>query len=202
MSGIKLDITNILELASYISPVLVMFILSSLGLMNGTPMKSIMYVISLIMGLVGIIMFQSLFNVNNLDQRDVLCDLWHIPFLNNSLSSPSISSFIVMFSIAYTLLPMLLNGTMNATFLTIMFTILGLDGYLKINKKCVNMTGYIMSLFLGTLVGGGFSIIWSNISKKLTYFSSSESNRERCGRVSPSEFRCSVYKNGELVGEV
>ena len=105
-----------------------------------------------------------------------------------------------MFSIAYTLLPMLLNGTMNVTYLTIMLSILGLDGYLKLNKKCVNMNGYIMSLFLGTLIGGGFSIIWSNISKNLTYFSGKESNRERCGRVSNSEFRCDVYKNGELIG--
>lgn len=66
-------------------------------------------------------------------------------------------------------------------------------------KYCYTGKQSFFAYFIGIIIG----IIWSNIifatnSPSLQYFPEYKNN-EVCKKVSPKKYKCSVYKNGELV---
>tara|TARA_B100001063_G_C16557196_1_gene449092 strand:+ start:162 stop:356 length:195 start_codon:yes stop_codon:yes gene_type:complete len=64
------------------------------------------------------------------------------------------------------------------------------------------MSSYIISIFAGTLIGGISSSFINASNPELVYFGLSPSNNEVCGKVSNKNFKCSVYKNGQLIKQL
>ena len=66
-------------------------------------------------------------------------------------------------------------------------------------NKCYTLSSYVISVFLGTIVGGISSSLINSTNPELVYFGESPTNNVTCGKVSNKNFKCLVYKNGQLV---
>ena len=71
--------------------------------------------------------------------------------------------------------------------------------YLKV-KGCANGTG----LFMGSVIGALLAAVMVGIlslsdNKSLLFYNELVSNNVICKKPSKQKFKCSVYKNGELV---
>jgi hypothetical protein len=116
----------------------------------------------------------------------------------------SFSSFVFAFTISYLSVPMFMNGTANLMIFIALVSYMFIDIYIKIYKKCVI---YTSDLFLNVCAGVfcGYLIIslmnWGG-SEKFLFFNEESSSREVCTQPSTQTFKCKVYKDGELVGNI
>lgn len=81
-----------------------------------------------------------------------------------------------------------------------LITIFGAMGT-RFSSKCNSASELILGLFIGIIAGAGWFFAWNSIDKdKFTYFNEKDdSSSEQCTRPSGQKFKCSVYKNGELI---
>ena len=75
---------------------------------------------------------------------------------------------------------------------------------MKIYKGCVINPG---NLFLNVLLGSFSSaliiiLMYLGGSSKYLFFNEIQSNKEMCNMPKNQTFKCNVYKNGELIGNV
>ena len=74
-----------------------------------------------------------------------------------------------------------------------------IDCVVKKTNNCTTPIGII----LGSVIGGMWGAIWYTLIKandsKLLYYDDLISNKVACSRPTEQKFKCSVYKNGELL---
>ena len=118
--------------------------------------------------------------------------------------NPTFSAFVFAFTIMYFSLPMFSNGAPNFWVFSVLLVYFFLDLFIKIYKKCVIQMG---DLFLNILLGLASSalivtLMYSGGSGKFLFFNEVSSNKEICSQPKKQNFKCFVYKNGELVGNI
>jgi hypothetical protein len=82
-----------------------------------------------------------------------------------------------------------------------------LDIGVKIKNSCLNLssnTNALGNLFVNIVGGGGLgaiiaTVIYFSPINYLLFTNELSSNKEVCSMASKQKFKCSVYKNGELV---
>jgi hypothetical protein len=117
---------------------------------------------------------------------------------------------LYIFTITYLLLPMLEHGTFNVPLL--IFLVCIYSHYMISMVSGISAgddddkTSPMPILFLSSLVGligGGFYYVFlagNNETKQFLYYNEfNSSNRVACMRPSKTNFKCRLYKNGELV---
>jgi hypothetical protein len=115
--------------------------------------------------------------------------------------NPAFSVFVLAFTIMYLCLPMFLNDDVNYWIFGGLLTYLLLDIFIKYTKRCI--TTY--SDILVNLVSGGFSgaiipaMLYIGGSSKYLFFNEISSNKEICSMPKKQQFKCAIYKNGQLV---
>lgn len=118
--------------------------------------------------------------------------------------NPTFSAFVFAFTIAYLSLPMFINNTINFWVLISLIVYFLLDIFIKISKKCIIKMG---DLFLNILLGITISsilviLMYSGGSSKYLFFNELSSTKEICYQPKNQTFKCSVYKNGELISTI
>jgi hypothetical protein len=118
--------------------------------------------------------------------------------------NPTFSAFVFAFTIMYLSLPMFSNGAANFWAFGSILVYFFLDIFIKIYKKCVVKMG---DLFLNVLLGLAsaaliVTMMYAGGSGKYLFFNEISSNKEICYQPKNQTFKCSVYKNGELVGDI
>ena len=118
--------------------------------------------------------------------------------------NPTFSAFVFAFTIMYLSLPMFSNGAPNFWVFISLIAYFFIDMFIKLYKKCVIQTG---DLFLNVLLGVAsaaliVTLMYSGGSGKYLFFNEVSSNKEVCYQPKNQTFKCSVYKNGELIGSV
>lgn len=195
------NLKNFIELATYLSPVLISFLMVGVGLFQGSPAKSLMYMVSLSLGLSLIAGLQWFIGRKALlahsAARSALCDMWSFPGFSGSLNAPNAGSFIVIFSAIYMLLPMFASGTIQPFVILLLLPMLGLDAWAKFKERCTSVAGYASTALLGVM-GGMLSLGWYMVSPDLVYSFNTESNREHCRRTANGDYMCTTYKTGSL----
>jgi hypothetical protein len=116
----------------------------------------------------------------------------------------SLSVFVFAFTIMYIFLPMFVNGGDNYIIFSFLLLYAFLDMMLKFYKKCI-LT--ISDISINILSGLGLSalivsLLYLGGSSKFLFFNEISSNKEMCSMPTKQTFKCSVYKNGELVGNI
>lgn len=98
-------------------------------------------------------------------------------------------------------------NVMNYYVLVFFLFYICLDIFVKKSLNCVDsiysslIIGDILSgLFLGACVSG--LIMYLSRLKSYLYINEINSNKEICSLPSKQQFKCSVFKNGELVGNM
>lgn len=114
------------------------------------------------------------------------------------------SSFVFAFTIVYLSYPMFSNGLINFWVFLSLIIYFFADMFIKIYKNCIINTGV---LFLNVLLGaasaaGIISLMYAGGSGKYLFFNEMSSNKEVCYQPSKQTFKCQMYKNGELIGQL
>jgi hypothetical protein len=114
------------------------------------------------------------------------------------------SAFVFAFTITYLSFPMFSYGEINLpVFISLIFYFL-LDMFIKSYKKCVIKT---VDLFFNILSGASAALMILGImiatnSDKYLFFNEVSSNKEICYKPKEQTFKCQVYKDGTLVGNI
>jgi len=190
---------NILVSMTFFSPLIVTIIITSLSFIFQN-FKGLIYLGFLI---AFCLVREGIYKINGgvqLEDDGSICSAVQYSKYGNG----SFSSFVFAFTISYLCIPMFLNGTANLWIFSVLLCYMFIDIYIKVYKKCVIHTS---DLFLNVCAGifCGYLIIslmsWGGSSKYL-FFNQESSNREVCTQPSTQTFKCKVYKDGELVGNI
>jgi hypothetical protein len=118
--------------------------------------------------------------------------------------NPTFSAFVFAFTIMYLCLPMFSNGAPNFWVFSSLLVYFFLDMFIKIYKKCVIKMG---DLFLNVLLGLSsaaliITLMYAGGSSKYLFFNEVSSNKDICYQPSKQNFKCQVFKDGTLVGNI
>ena len=121
------------------------------------------------------------------------------------------STYILTFTMMYFFFPMVMVSNqsninvINYGVLAFFITYIMLDLFIKSSLHCIPsffsklVIGNIVSgLFLGGVIAG--IIMYGSNLKGYLFINEVNNNKEVCSMPSKQQFKCSVYKNGELVG--
>ena len=115
--------------------------------------------------------------------------------------NPTFSAFVFAFTIMYISFPMFSNGDVNFWIFGGLLSYFFLDIFIKLYKKCVIKTS---DLFLNVLLGLASSalivtLMYAGGSSKFLFFNETSSTKEVCSVPSKQTFKCSLFRNGELI---
>ena len=196
----KFWLLNTLKFLAYISPFLLGFTFITVSALNATYLKPLIYIG--ILALTMLIVAQIKLNDNMPMPNDFneLCKTWGWNFFDDAYYRPSLATYFITFSAFYSLMPMIINKTFNVVFIVYIIAVFLLDLIFNFSiNKCYTISSYTISVFLGTLIGGISSSLINSTNPELVYFGESPSNNVTCGKVSNKNFKCLVYKNGQLI---
>jgi len=113
------------------------------------------------------------------------------------------SSFVFAFTFMYMCVPMFANNEINFSVMVGLLMYFVFDISIRIQNNCFtnDMFKYLLT---DVLIGAGLSslivtLMYAGGSGKYLFFNEM-SSKEICSRPSAETFKCSVYKNGELIG--
>ena len=196
--AIELTLSNILQFFSFISPTLLIFFLIMASLFNQN-LKGLVYLAGLLIASLLNIMFMNLIGSGRDENEAFSCSIFDIPHVSQ-YNSPYPSSLIIAFTVAYLVLPMKYNNQMNYAVLGFLLCLLGVDVLTKVQNKCTTYAGSILGGLVGFLLGTIWYIFFHAAGfDSLLYFDELRSDNVICSRPSKQTFKCSVYKNGELI---
>jgi hypothetical protein len=114
----------------------------------------------------------------------------------------SFSAFVFGFTIAYVTTPMFVNNAVNFWILGGLLFYFFLDMFVKIFDKCTTNGGDIV---INSLLGIAcacliVSFMYTAGSNKMLFFDETIGDGTKCSVAKNQSFKCSVYKNGELIG--
>jgi len=118
--------------------------------------------------------------------------------------NPTFSAFVFAFTIMYLSLPMFSNGAPNFWVFVSLISYFIIDIFIKIYKNCVIK---MSDLFLNVLLGLASSalvvtLMYVGGSGKYLFFNEVSSNKDICYQPKEQSFKCQVFKDGTLVGNI
>ena len=196
MNNLPLNLKSILILMSSLSTIFTGTFLVLLSVFN-QDLKGIIYLSGVTLAtIINYFLGKTISDGNQADNE--YCHLFST--LSNGTNAPSQSSMFILFTFAYMWLPMLTSGINNYPLLMFLLGLFVIDVIVKNNGGCSHISG----LMLGGLVGFLLGVAWYylldfNGLEKVLYFNELSSNNVVCSKPSKETFKCSVYKNGQLI---
>lgn len=199
--AMELNISNLLQLFSSLSTILLFFSLLLLSLFN-SDVKVFIYLGGiLITSIISLIINKSFPKVNTVIPPH--CNFINLPFNLNEFYSMAFNSIIISFTLMYFLMPMIFISNINIGVVIFFCILLGIDGITKIMNSCNTWWGVLIGILYGSICGIIWFAIFNNTqNKNLLYFNDEPSNNVVCARPSKQTFKCMVYKNGEVLKEL
>ena len=126
-----------------------------------------------------------------------ICSVIHYSANGNN----TYSSFMIAFTLMYMCLPMYINDSMNWFILGTFISYLSLDIMVRGLNKCVGDPSVLFLNVVSGLISGLLVIVAMNAggSSKFLFFNELQSSKVVCTRPKKQQFKCAVYKNGQLV---
>jgi hypothetical protein len=204
--NIKKTSLGVLSFLSFYAPIIITISILITSIFAGVLGKGLYFLFWIM-----IISFIRIFIMYNLNNKSLSysiseqCDIGS--FL--PLSTPTYSTFILTFTFAYLMLPSYIlqkqtkTDTINYILMLFLLSYITLDILVKLSLGCINRNS--MSTLIGEILGGiGLgslisSITYNSAIRSNLFISELTNNKEICSMPSKQKFKCSVYKNGELV---
>ena len=132
-----------------------------------------------------------------------ICNLVEFPLIQNRYNVPNYNSMFIAFTLMYLLLPMLSNNQINFWMIGTIVSIFAVDSYVKLQYSCTVPRG----ITIGGIVGAALGAVWYFLFKfnkfeSLLFFTDLTSNNVVCNRPKNQTFKCSVYKNGQVIQDL
>ena len=199
----RLDFSNIFKFLSLVSPFVLVMMMVLISLFNQN-VKGFVYLAGIILALPFNVMLQNLIQSRReASGSDVVCDLFDFPYPSQwivAYDTPSFNSLMIGFTFIYLFLPMYEKNNMNYPLIIFILILLVIDTVTRYSLKCTKLQGSILGTLLGLMLG----TVWYNMFKlsgntNLLYYDDYTSNKVACSKPNKQTFKCSVYKNGELI---
>lgn len=199
-------ITTLYSLSFY-SPIIVTIGVFMFSIISGRMASGLFYILCLFIvtaiRIIMILIFKDPAAVK--DEIPNICNTGaFLPYTNLTYST-----FILCFSLFYFLTPMIIisreNNTdiINYSLLMFFFSYIFFDIFVKKTLNCIpsflsfNLIGDLFGgIVLGALISG--LLLMTSLKNKL-FINQTSGNNQVCSMPSKQKFKCSVYKNGEIV---
>ena len=191
-----LTVPNLFAYFSMISPFLLVLVFVFISIINSN-LKGLIYLLGVILLFVIIALFQNVLRVKPSEKASAFCQLFAVPY--PIFTVPSFNSAIFLFTIVYLFVPMMINRIMNFPLLFVILVLFVIDCSMKTANYCTTPTGIILGAFIGIIWGLFWYFLIQGQNNELLYYDDLLSNKVACSRPSQQKFKCSVYKNGELL---
>lgn len=111
------------------------------------------------------------------------------------------SVFVLSFTVLYICLPMFLNGDVNYWVFGGLLAYLLVDIGMRYAKACITTyTDILLNVATGAFAGAAIpAMLYIGGSSKYLFFNEISSNKEICSMPKKQQFKCNVYRNGELI---
>lgn len=196
--GVQFTFEAIAQLVSALTPVLIAFFLLMLTCMNQN-FKGLVFIAGAIMALLFNIPIMNTIKSSRFHDESPSCSVIDIPILN-AYNNPSNSSLFIAFTFVYLFIPMTYSERINYPVIVLLSCLFFIDSITRIKNNCTTIAGSLIGAVIGAVFGFiWFTIIQSSGAENLLYFNEMDSTSVRCDRPSKQTFKCSVYKNGQLV---
>ncbi len=197
---------SLLSAASFYSPIGVMFAIYVFSIFSAAINKGFLYI-----GCVGFatalryIGFLILGIPDNVNENTICNTGVYLPYTGKSYST-----FMLTYTAMYFIVPMILisaqnkTNTLNYSVIAFFVFYIVFDLFIKISPpfNCFPLDiSVIGDLLSGGILGAGTALIFFlNDKISLLFINELNSNKEVCSVPSKQQFRCSVYKDGQIVG--
>lgn len=196
--------SNLFNFFSFMTPFLLVFFLVMISIFN-MEIKGFIYLAGLLIASLINILCMNIIKSPASSDRNPLCGVLNFPFSSQGdagerYDSPSLNSVILCFTMAYLLLPMIFNNQMNFMVIIVLISLFVIDTISQLANKCTNGPGTLLGAMLGFVLGAGwYTLLYHSGNRKLLYFEEFQSNNVICSKPRKQQFKCKVFKNGELV---
>jgi hypothetical protein len=178
------------------SPIFIAVFMLMTSMFNGD-VKAYIWLGCAILGVVSLIPLSRLFIFKSPDcitTAPVVIDIF------SKYPGLSVSTFFIVFTLTYLIWPMMQNKDWNYYVIVGFLGMLVADTLVKVRDHCITKEG----IFAGAVLGAGFSYLCNLIiltagGDKLLYYNTVSSNNIYCSRPKKQQFKCYVYKNGEII---
>jgi hypothetical protein len=188
----QFNIQEVMKLLALTLPYFVVFLFIMISIINSN-IKGFIYFLGLILVYIIIVLFQGSIPES---QKTSICNI----FDSYHYVHPSFMSALYAYTIVFMLTPMFLYKVFNLPLIVILLVFSAIDISVRYHFECTNL----VAIMFGTVLGAGIGIIWAYSLKQsgnssLLYYDDLVSNKQSCSQPTNEQFRCSVYKNGELL---
>lgn len=229
MAGIDFNFNNVFMFFSAIIPFLLVFFMVMISVFDYN-IKGFIYIFGLFLAYGLTIPLQNTLNIKmHMDQSQLnkqknnqnlvkvdqflnkfdlpinpLCYLFNLSTNKYGyLAVPSYNSVIISYTIAYLVGPMLMNNTINYLLIIFLLGILAIDSFARVKNRCTTSIGVVFGIILGLIIGSFYyMIIKASGNEQLLYNDDFVSNKVACSKPTKQQFKCAVYKNGELLRNI
>jgi hypothetical protein len=187
---------NVFQYFSMISPFLVILLFVFISIINSN-LKGFIYLLGIFFLFFLILLFQKVLRIQLPGESSPYCQVFQFPVPLQGV--PSFNSSIFMFTIVYLFIPMLMNNIMNFPLLILLFVMYAIDCVIKTSGNCTTPVGVVLGSFVGLIWGLLWYFLIQSQNSDLLYYDDLISNKIACSRPSQQQFKCSVFRNGQLL---
>jgi len=122
------------------------------------------------------------------------------------------STYVLTFTMVYFLLPMILVSKQNNTnainygVLAFFVSYIALDLFIKKSLACIPafFSTLVIGNFLGGILGGVIAVLvmYGSTLNNYLFINEVNTNKEVCSMPSKQQFKCRVFKDGTLIGDL
>ena len=197
--AMKLNFSNIMQFFAAISPILLVFFLVMISIFN-SDIKGLVYLGGiLIASLINLVILNTLKDIPA-NPIPASCKIFDFPFDINEYVSPAFNSMFISFTFSYLFWPMFYISGFNYPVIITILSLLILDGATKIMGGCTTFMGVGLGAVIGYFLGMFyFACLNASGNADLLFFNAEPSSNIICSRPKKQQFKCIVYKNGEVL---
>jgi hypothetical protein len=194
LPGFTLNISQGMQFLTLVSPFFVVFFFVMNSIINSN-IQGFIYLFGLIFLFAFIKIIQKS-RTQNYTSKNNFCVILEKEFGTH----PSIVSALYCYTIIYLLIPMIQSSIINYPLLLLLFILYGIDTVIRFYLECTKFGYVLLGGLCGSIVAVGWYFVLSSTgNKQLLYYNNFLSNKQTCSKPSKEKFKCSVFKNGQLL---
>lgn len=198
---VQLTFSNVIQLFSIFAPLFLGTFLVLVSVFNQN-IKGMIYLGGVLISSVINFAVSASIRSEPLDNEGIICNLVEFPMFTR-YNVPNYNSMFIAFTLMYLLLPMLSNNQINFWIIGVIVSIFAVDAYVKLMYFCTVPRGIVIGAVVGLTLGAVlYFILKLSEMESLLFFNDLTSNNVICKRPKNQTFKCSVYKNGQVIQDL
>jgi len=204
---------NIFQSLSFYSPIIICVSIVVFSMFTLTIDKALVFFVWIfLITFIRIIVFKGLFSKNNsIEEIPIICSTGLTElFIPKDVTY---STYILTFTMMYFTVPMIMVSAQNNVnminygIIWFFISYIVLDIFIKNTLSCI--PGFFSKIIIGNILSGMFLggfiaglIMYGTNLKTYLYINEVNTNKEVCSMPSKQQFKCRVFKDGTLIGNL